>query len=159
MLVFLGRAAVDEIAGADDQRRPGIEPVELRDTALQRARGVDNTVRLFTDRLDVQVGNLRDQQRFAGHAAVSSMSSRTAEGSTRRPIRSPDFMAAVFTVSTTSGRSMASTTVIRWRSPTKRTTSTRPQMCDCSSGTMDMVSGLIIAVTLPLTTASEIGRC
>jgi len=58
--------AIDEIAGDCHESRPRPKGVEMRDAALQRRRGVDHFIGAFAGPLDVQVRDLRDQDR-RGH--------------------------------------------------------------------------------------------
>jgi hypothetical protein len=80
LLVFLRVSRIDEIARDYDDRRPGPQRVESHDAALQRPRRVHYPVGKVTRAFDVQISDLRDQERRA-HAGVPGRS-RTARGST-----------------------------------------------------------------------------
>src|SRR6266545_1000939 len=108
MRVFLLAPAIDEIARDDDELRPWPKSIDIGDAARQRRRGVDLPVGELARRLDVQIGNLRDQQRRAH--ALSSGSTRMRAGSTRRPTQSPGAARTVLGASTSSGRVAASMT-------------------------------------------------
>jgi hypothetical protein len=62
--VFLGLAAIDQVAGGKDDVGFGIERHHMRHRAFEEARGVDALVQKLARRLDVHVGDLRDQHVF-----------------------------------------------------------------------------------------------
>jgi hypothetical protein len=61
MDVFLRLAAIDQVACHDDDVGQRIELEDMRDRALEIARGVDAVVEKLAGALDVRVGKLRDQ--------------------------------------------------------------------------------------------------
>ena len=58
--VFLGLAAVDQVARGEDDVGLRVERHDMRHRALEEARRVDALVQKLARRLDVHVGDLRD---------------------------------------------------------------------------------------------------
>ena len=78
VLVFGSERRIDEVAGDHDQIRPRRETVQRRDAAGQRCCGVDAPIGKLARPFDVQIGNLRDQERTRAHGA--SPGSRRIDG-------------------------------------------------------------------------------
>ena len=68
MVVFLKACVVDKIAGRDDEVGRGRKAIELAYTCSKRRGRVDAAVGENATRLDMQIGNLRNQDRPSGHA-------------------------------------------------------------------------------------------
>src|SRR5271170_5829832 len=98
MIVGALRRHVHEIAGDHQVIRAWLEAVDRVDASCERRGGVDVAIREFARRLDVQVGNLRDQDAPAHEAPHGS--NRISAGSTARPTRSPALIAIEFGTST-----------------------------------------------------------
>src|ERR1700676_5116251 len=123
MIVFLLQRRIYQIAGNHDEVGTRRKPVEFLDAARQRGGGIDMPISEQARRLDVQVGNLCDQQRPRAHDAAPG-SKRIAPGSTAKPTRSPAAMAIEFGTSTMIALPAAPLIDARWRSPTKLMLST-----------------------------------
>jgi hypothetical protein len=68
VVVFLKARVVDKIAGRDDEVGRRREAVELAYTCSKRRGRIDAAVGENATRLDMQIGNLCDQDRPSGHA-------------------------------------------------------------------------------------------
>src|SRR4051794_31619460 len=146
MFIFFCIRGVDEVAGDHHKLRPRVQAIQFDDAAVQRSRGVDFSVGKFAWLLDMQIGNLRDEN---GRPHGLSGNSRIAEGSIASPTRSPTFTTGMFGTSAMIGRSATPPIVNRWRSPTKLTPVTSPTRVAPSGATMRIDSGRIIAWVRP----------
>ena len=71
--IFLLEPAIDEIAADHHEGRARPKGVEMRDAALERRRGVDHLVGALVGPLDMQVGDLRDQEGRSHGASVGRL--------------------------------------------------------------------------------------
>ncbi len=97
VFVFFLGWGVAKIAGDHHQIGPRRKAIEFRNAAGQRRRGIDAAIGKRPRLLDVQVGNLGDEDR-AVH--WPSGNRRIAAGSTANPTRSPALTASEFGTST-----------------------------------------------------------
>src|SRR5262249_10659221 len=87
--VFLGRSAIDEVAGYHDDRRPWAQGIKTDDAMLQGPGGVDLPIGELARSLDMQVGDLSDQYGFSHRETNRSAASHISIG-TRGPARIAD---------------------------------------------------------------------
>src|SRR5580704_4012556 len=148
MLIFLRHRRIGQIAGDHHEVGPWPERVQRRHASHQRGCRVDAAVSQRSRRLDVQVGNLRDQDWLLRHqrSQFSGGNSLTASGAIESPTRSPALARTVFGASTVSNFADAPETMMRCRSPMKLTLSIIPASGAPSASTMRMVSGRIMAM-------------
>src|SRR6185437_1693606 len=148
MIVFLFCGRIDEVTGYHYEVRAWRKAVESLDAACKRRRSIDFSVGPNARALDVQIGNLRDEDR-PPLQGQSPGSRRIAFGSTDRPTRSPVLTSSKFGASTISALPAAPLTVSRCRSPVKLTLSTRPARPARWGATIAIDSGRIIAIAVP----------
>src|SRR6516164_6071841 len=150
MVVGFLRRRIDQIAGNNDEIRTRQKSVEFLDAARQRRRSIDPPIRALPNRLDMQIGNLRDQRPRRRHLhrhPGSGGSKRTALGSIANPTRSPGSSGIEFGTSTMMGLAATPPIAARCRSPTKLTVSICPQSAALSAATILIDSGRIITRT------------
>src|SRR5690242_20244479 len=149
MLVLLGHRRIGKVTGYHHELWSRPEGIERGDASRKRGRSVDLAIGQHARTLDMQIGNLGDQE---GRAHASPFGkSRIAEGSTESPTRSPAFTINVFGTSTIIVRSAAPLTLRRWRSPTKLTLVTSPVRLAFPAATMAIDSGRTMASAGPST--------
>src|SRR5262249_32278547 len=148
MVVLVLERRIHQIAGDHHQVGRGGQPVELGDAARERDGGVDLAVGQRSGPGDVQIGDLRDDDRADAQVGPPGRR-RTAAGSTASPTRSPGLTSIEFGASTRIGLGAAPLTVSRCRSPMKLTASTLPVRLAPSGAATAIDSGRIMATTGP----------
>src|ERR1700730_6932293 len=159
MVIFFGRGRIGKIARDHHQVGPWYKFVQGRHTALECRRGIDLSIGQRSRRLDVQVGNLGNENGCLRHRVVqfSGGRRRTASGAIKSPTRSPTAARTVFGASTVRSLPDAPLTTNRCRSPIKLTLSMVPESGAPPSSTTPMVSGRIMATAAGRFSSPPIG--